>query len=67
MFPEFIEYLQVPKGHIPIYVMLFGSKDIEYKRTIQPNPYSFTTIQKQDLEVSFIDKIKRTFWNIVRK
>lgn len=67
MFPEFIEYLKVPKSHIPIYVMLFGSKDIEYKRTTQPTPYTFTTIQKQDLEIGIFDKIKRTFWNIVRK
>ena len=67
MFPEFIEYLQVPKGHIPIYIMLFGPKDIEYKRTIQPDPFSFTTIEKQDLEISFFDKIKRTFWNIIKK
>ena len=67
MFPEFIEYLQVPKNHIPIYVMLFGPKDIEYRRTIQPKSYAFTTIQKQDLEVDIIDKIKRIFWNIIKK
>ena len=66
MFPEFIEYLQVPKGYIPVYIMLFGYKDIEYKRTIQPDAYSYTTIQKQDLEVSIFDKIKRIFWNIVK-
>ncbi len=65
-FPEFIEYLQVPKGYIPIYVMLFGYKDIEYKRAIQPNSYSFTKVEKQELEVDFLTKLKRTFWNIVK-
>ncbi|MBQ4646772.1 MAG: nitroreductase family protein [Candidatus Gastranaerophilales bacterium] len=66
MFPEFIEYLQVPKGYIPIYVMLFGNKDIEYKRTTQPSPYTFTTVERQELEVGLFDKAKRVFWNIIR-
>ena len=67
MFPEFIEYLQAPKDYIPIYVMLFGPKDIEYKRTTQPNPYTFTTIEKQDLEINIFNRIKRTFWNIIKR
>lgn len=66
MFPEFVEYLQVPDGYQPIYVMLFGYKDIEYKRTTQPNSYSFTTIEKQELEVDFLTKLKRTIWNFIR-
>jgi len=66
MFPNFCEYLQVPQGYSPIYVMLFGYKNIEYKRTIQPNPYTFTTVEKQDVEVNTLDKVKRFFWNIVK-
>ncbi|MBE7708158.1 MAG: 4Fe-4S dicluster domain-containing protein [Cyanobacteria bacterium SIG27] len=66
MFPEFVEYLQVPNGYQPIYVMLFGYKDIEYKRTTQPNAYTFKTIEKQELEVDFLTKAKRTFWNFIR-
>lgn len=66
MFSEFSEYLQIPKGYVPIYVMLFGYKNIEYKRTIQPNPYSFTTIEKQDIEIDILTKIKRTFWNLIK-
>ena len=46
--------------------MLFGYKDIEYKRAIQPNPYTFTTIQKQEIEVDILTKIKRTFWNLLK-
>lgn len=66
MFGEFCEYLQVPKGYMPVYVMLFGYKDIEFKRTTQPKPYTFTTIEKQDLEVDFLTKIKRFLWNSIR-
>ncbi len=66
LFPEFCEYLQIPDGYQPIYVMLFGNKDIEYKRTTQPEPYSFLTIEKQDLNVDIFTKIKRFFLNIAR-
>lgn len=66
LFGEFSEYLQVPDGYQPIYAMLFGYKDIEYKRTIQPRAYSFKTIEKQELEIDFLTKIKRAFWNFIR-
>lgn len=66
MFPEFVEYLQVPKGYKPIYVMLFGYSNVKYQRTIQPNSYDFTTIEAQELETSFLTKLKRTFWNFIR-
>ena len=66
LFPEFCEYLQIPKGYAPIYVMLFGYSDIKYSRTIQPNEYDFTTIVRHQNEVSFLDKLKRTFWNLIR-
>jgi len=66
MFGEFCEYLQVPNGYVPIYVMLFGYKDIEYKRAIQPNSYTYTTIEAQELDKDVLPKIKRTFWNFLR-
>lgn len=66
MFPNFSEYLQVPNGYTPIYVMLFGYKNIEYKRTIQPNLFNFTTVEKQDIEINVLDKVKRFFWNILK-
>ena len=65
-FPEFIEYLQIPQGHTPVYVMLFGYPDIKYTRTTKPNPYNFTTVEKQEIEVGFFTKLKRTFWNFIR-
>lgn len=67
MFPELVEYLRVPEGYQPIYVMLFGYSDVKYQRTIQPNPYSYTTIQVQEnIETSVMSKVKRFFWNYLR-
>ena len=63
-FVEFCEYLQIPQGYTPVYVMLFGYSDIKYQRTIQPDKYSFLTIEKQDLKVDFLEKVKRFFWNL---
>ena len=64
--PEFCEYLRIPDGYAPIYVMLFGYSDVQYKRTIQPRKYSFVTIEKQENNLSFISKVKRIFWNFLR-
>ncbi|MCD7879456.1 MAG: nitroreductase family protein, partial [Candidatus Gastranaerophilales bacterium] len=36
MFPELCEYLEIPEGYQPGYVMLFGPKNINYSRTSQP-------------------------------
>ena len=66
MFPHLCEYLQVPEGYQPIYVMLFGYPDIKYQRTTQPNPYSFTTIEKHEIESNFLNKFKRILWNFLR-
>lgn len=63
---EFCEYLQIPKGYIPIYVMLFGYSDVKYQRTTQPLEYQFTTIEKQDLDSSIFTKLKRMLWNLSR-
>ena len=66
MFPSFCEYLRIPEGYMPVYVMLFGNSAINYKRTIQPNPYQFIMIEKQELEKDIWKNIKRTFWNFIR-
>ena len=66
LFPDLNEYLRIPEGYQPIYVMLFGYSNINYKRTIQPNPYTYTTITAHEIETSFLDKVKRTFWNFLR-
>ena len=64
--PEFCDYLRIPEGYAPIYVMLFGYSDIQYKRTTQPKEYSFTVIEKQENKTDFISKIKRIIWNFAR-
>lgn len=66
MFAQFSEYLQVPDGYMPVYAMLFGYKDVEYKRTTQPNAYTFTTIETHEIESDFFAKLKRAFWNFLR-
>lgn len=66
IFPEFCEYLKIPKDYTPIYCMLFGNKDIEYKRTIQPEDYDYVTIEKSDETVDFWSKLKRRVTNSIR-
>ena len=66
LFPSFCAYLQIPKGYQPVYVMLFGIGNIEYKRATQPDEFTFTTIEQHEIEVGIFDKIKRFFWNFIR-
>ncbi len=66
IFPEFCEYLKIPKGYVPIYCMLFGEKDIEYKRTTQPEDFEYVTIEKTDIKVDFWQKLKRRITNSIR-
>lgn len=63
-FPELCEYINIPKGYRPIYVMLFGATDLKYTRTVQPNEYEITSVVKKDIsKISLAQKIKRHFWN----
>ena len=66
IFPEFCEYLKIPKDYAPVYCMLFGYKDMEYKRTIQPEEYNYVTIDKPEIETSFWTKLRRRFTNFIR-
>ncbi len=62
--PELSEYLNIPKGYKPSYVMLFGEPDIKYSRTTQPEPFEIESVKKGDFKkLGFMDKIKRYFWN----
>lgn len=63
-FPELCEYINIPKGYRPIYVMLFGPTDLKYTRTVQPNDYEIISVEKKDIsKVSTLEKIKRHIWN----
>ena len=66
IFPEFCEYLKIPKNYSPVYCMLFGGKDIEYQRTIQPENYDYITIEKYEENTDFWTKLKRRFTNSIR-
>ena len=67
-FPELSKYLQIPDGYQPGYVMLFGPKDINYTRVIQPEKSPVVSAKKVGFEekMSFLEKTKRYFWNFIR-
>lgn len=64
-FPELCEFLEIPEGNRPIYVMLFGPTDLKYTRTTQPDDYNIISV-KGSLNIKTISlskKLKRLFWN----
>lgn len=67
LFPELSEYLEIPDGYQPSYVMLFGPKQVNYQRTTQPNFASISVATKKGFEkLGAKDTIKRYFWNLIR-
>ncbi len=63
--PELAEYLEIPDGYKPSYVMLFGEPDIKYARTVQPEPFEFVSVKKGKFrKLGFWEKAKRYFWNL---
>lgn len=68
IFPDLCEFLEIPDGYKPVYVMLFGPTDTKYSRTTQPEEYKITSV-KGDVDVDNIHplkKLKRYFWNSIR-
>ena len=45
LFPEICDILQIPKGYVPVGVMLFGEPAIKYQRIIQPKPYVISSVK----------------------
>ncbi len=67
IFPELCEYLEIPDGYQPGYVMLFGNKDVNYSRTTQPEECSIVSVKKKGFEKLSAGKtVKRYFWNFIR-
>ena len=66
VFPDLCEYLEIPDGYKPMYVMLFGLPDIHYTRTVQPEEYQITSVNDKPIKMNFIKKLKRYFWNFIR-
>jgi len=67
LFPELSEFLEIPDGYKPEYVMLFGPKAINYSRTTQPESYKIVSAKKGGFEnMTAVKAVKRYFWNIIR-
>ena len=68
LFPDLCEFLEIPDGYKPGYVMLFGPSDVKYTRTTQPEEIAITSVSgAKDLDnMSGINKLKRYFWNTIR-
>ena len=62
-FPELCKQFEVPDGYKVSYTMLFGPADIKYTRAVQPEPFKMVSVKKGGREISFIERIKRVFWN----
>ncbi len=67
VFPELCEYLEVPSGYSPQYVMLFGPKAVNYQRSIQPENVDIVSAKSARIKKLSVGKtIKRYFWNLIR-
>lgn len=67
LFPELCEYLNIPEGYIPEYVMLFGPKSVNHQRASQPQQVSVVSAKKGNIEkLGAFKTIKRYFWNFIR-
>lgn len=68
LFPELCDYLEIPDGYKPVYVMLFGPTDTKYTRTTQPEEYNITTVRGENSSenIPITRKLKRYFWNTIR-
>ncbi len=67
LFPELCEYMKIPSGYQPGYVMLFGSKSVNYSRTTIPDKYNIVSADKNEIKnISAGKTLKRYFWNIIR-
>lgn len=67
VFPELCDYLEIPQGYSPQYVMLFGPKEVNYQRSIQPEPVSIVSAKAERIQkLSVGKKLKRCFWNFIR-
>ncbi len=65
LLPELCEFIEIPEGYKPGYVMLFGATDTKYTRTTQPDEISITTVtgEKAIDSLPILEKLKRYFWN----
>lgn len=57
--PELVDYLGIPDGYKPSYVMLFGEPDIKFSRTVQPEAFEIVSVKKGEFKkFGLLDRIK---------
>lgn len=67
LFPEFCDYIGVPRGDKLAYIMLFGVPDVKYARTTQPEDVSFQRVPLGGVKSSSLySKTKHYFYNFLR-
>lgn len=58
-FPELVKELKIPEGYKPVYCMLLGPSDIQYKRIVKPKEYKIITYCKTLAKIeAFCQKVK---------
>jgi len=58
-FPELVKELKIPAGYKPVYCMLLGNSNIQYKRVTQPAKYKIVTYGKTLAKLeAFANKVK---------
>lgn len=68
LFPELVSELKVPEGYKPVYCMLFGVPNIQYKRITQPKKYKIMSYPKKLAKFcAFLKKIKVSVINYIKK
>ena len=67
LFPDICEDLEIPSGYTPVYAMLLGIPDVEYRRTIQPENYKISEISEiKEKDSCIFCRIKRFVTNFLR-
>lgn len=67
LMPKMSEFVKIPDGYKPVYVMLLGYPKVNYSRTILPEDFPITSIKdSEDIEMTWTQKLRRILLNIIR-
>ncbi len=67
LFPELVKELKIPAGYKPVYCMLLGPANIQYKRVTQPEKYKIVTYGKTLAKLeAFSQKLKNAFTDCMK-
>lgn len=66
-FPELIKELKIPEGYKPVYCMLLGPSDIQYKRIPKPDNYKIIIYGKTLAKIdAFFQKVKSSLSDLMK-